>query len=102
MEIAEHVDQMVLFSVTAIPLPVEAVQRRGCASRGLDNFKPAADESLTNCDARPTFLPTGELPVQARRDPSGVRLPASRHHAPQFLQRATTMAPRGADDDFDD
>ncbi|MEO8322440.1 MAG: NYN domain-containing protein, partial [Bradyrhizobium sp.] len=26
-----------------------------------------------------------------------------RHHAPQFLQRATTMAPRGADDEeFDD
>ena len=25
-----------------------------------------------------------------------------RHHAPQFLQRATTMAPRGDDDDFED
>ncbi|MGH6764041.1 MAG: NYN domain-containing protein, partial [Bradyrhizobium sp.] len=25
-----------------------------------------------------------------------------RHHAPQFLHRATTMAPRGDDEDFDD
>jgi len=25
-----------------------------------------------------------------------------RHHAPQFLQRAITTAPRGDDDDFDD
>jgi hypothetical protein len=24
-----------------------------------------------------------------------------RHHAPQFLPRATTMAPRGYDDGFD-
>ncbi|MFL6826683.1 MAG: NYN domain-containing protein, partial [Bradyrhizobium sp.] len=25
-----------------------------------------------------------------------------RHHAPQFLQRATTMVPRGDDEEFED
>src|SRR5205807_294755 len=45
-----------------------------------------------------------ELQSKLGRDPSERPAPREpRHHAPQFLQRATTMAPRGADDEeFDD
>jgi hypothetical protein len=56
-----------------------------------------------------------ELQSKLGRDPSerpaprergergGDRHGEARHHAPQFLQRATTMAPRGAgDEDFDE
>ena len=71
MELAEHVDQIVLFSGDGdFRSLVEAVQRRG---------------------VRVTVIST------ISSEP--------RHHAPQFLQRATTMAPRTAgagDDEFDD
>jgi hypothetical protein len=41
-------------------------------------------------------------PGRSGRDPSERPAPrVPRHHAPQFLQRATTIAPR-ADDDFED
>jgi hypothetical protein len=56
------------------------------------------------CGARPdVFTDLVELKSKIGRDPS--ERPAAREprrHAPQFLQRATTMAPRGNDEDFED
>ena len=44
-----------------------------------------------------------DLKSKIARDPSDRAAPREpRYHAPQFLQRATTTAPRGDDDDFDD
>jgi hypothetical protein len=44
-----------------------------------------------------------ELKSKIGRDPSERPAPREpRHHAPQFLQRAITTAPRGDNDDFDD
>jgi hypothetical protein len=52
------------------------------------------------------FTDLVELQSKLGRDPSERPAPREprepRHHAPQFLQRATTMAPRGADDDFEE
>jgi len=54
------------------------------------------------------FTDLVELQSKLGRDPSERPAPRERgdreprHHAPQFLQRATTVAPRGADDDFDE
>jgi uncharacterized LabA/DUF88 family protein len=75
MELAEHVDQIVLFSGDGdFRSLVEAVQRRGVRVT-----------VVSTISSQPPMI-ADEL----------------RHHAPQFLQRATTMAPRGDDDDFDD
>src|SRR6266581_522102 len=44
-----------------------------------------------------------ELQSKLGRDPSERPAPREpRHHAPQFLHRATTTAPRGDDDEFDE
>ena len=59
-----------------------------------------ADESRRQADA---FTDLVELKSKIAGDPSERPAPReSRYHAPQFLQRATTMAPRGDDDDFED
>jgi hypothetical protein len=67
-----------------------------------------ADELRRQADV---FTDLVELQSKLGRDPSerpaprerGERHGEARHHAPQFLQRATTVAPRGAgDEDFDD
>jgi hypothetical protein len=56
-----------------------------------------ADELRREADV---FTDLVELKSKIARDPSERAAP--RYHAPQFLQRATTTAPRGDDDDFDD
>jgi hypothetical protein len=44
-----------------------------------------------------------EFKSKIGRDPSERPAPREpRYHTPQFLQRATTTAPRDDDDDFDD
>ena len=71
-----------------------------------------ADELRRQADV---FTDLVELQSKLGRDPSerpaprergersGERHGEARHHAPQFLQRATTMAPRaGGDDDFEE
>ena len=59
-----------------------------------------ADELRRQADV---FTDLVELQSKLGRDPSERPAPREpRHHSPQFLQRATTMAPRGADDDFDE
>src|SRR3982750_3604308 len=106
MELAEHVDQIVLFSGDGdFRSLVEAVQRRGgwggTVVSTISSQPPMiADELRRQADV---FTDLMELQSKLGRDPSERPPPREpRHHAPQFLQRATTMAPRGEDDDFDD
>jgi hypothetical protein len=59
-----------------------------------------ADELRRQADV---FTDLVELQSKFGRDPSERPAPREpRHHGPQFLQRATTRAPRGEADDFDD
>ena len=106
MELAEHVDQIVLFSGDGdFRSLVEAVQRRGVRVTVISTISSQppmiADELRRQADV---FTDLVELQSKLGRDPSERPAPREpRHHAPQFLQRATTMAPRGADDDeFED
>jgi uncharacterized LabA/DUF88 family protein len=105
MELAEHVDQIVLFSGDGdFRSLVEAVQRRAVRVTVVSTISSQppmiADELRRQADV---FTDLVELKSKIARDPSERPAPReSRHHAPQFLQRATTMAPRGDDDDFED
>jgi uncharacterized LabA/DUF88 family protein len=108
MELAEHIDQMVLFSGDGdFRSLVEAVQRRGVRVTVISTISSQppmiADELRRQADV---FTDLVELQSKLGRDPSERPAPREprepRHHAPQFLQRATTMAPRGADDDFEE
>src|ERR1035437_9106158 len=102
MELAEHVDQMVLFSGDGDFRSLdEAVQRRGVRVTVVSTISSQppmiADERRRQADV---FTDLVELKSKIGRDPS--ERPALRNHAPQSLQRATTAAPRDDDDDFDD
>ena len=105
MELAEHVDQMVLFSGDGdFRSLVEAVQRRGVRVTVISTISSQppmiADELRRQADV---FTDLVELQSKIGRDPSERPAPREpRIHTPQFLQRATTIAPRGDDDDFDD
>src|ERR1700751_982160 len=107
MELAEHIDQMVLFSGDGdFCSLVEAVQRRGVrvtvVSTVVSQPPMVADDLRRKADV---FTDLVELQSKLGRDPyerPAPREPRERHHAPQFLQRATTMAPRGGDDDFEE
>ena len=105
MELAEHVDQMVLFSGDGdFRSLVEAVQRRGVRVTVVSTISTQppmiADELRRQADV---FTDLVELQSKLGRDPSERPPPREpRHHAPQFLQRATTMAPRGDDEEFED
>src|ERR1700739_2157939 len=106
IELAEHIDQMVLFSGDGdFRSLVEAVQRRGVRVTVISTISSQppmiADELRRQADV---FTDLVELQSNLGRDPSERPAPREpRHHAPQFLQRATTVAPRGgSDEDFDD
>src|SRR6185503_9272723 len=107
MELAPHVDQIVIFSGDGDFRPlVEAVQRRGVRVTVVSTISSQppmiADELRRQADV---FTDLVELQSKLGRDPSERPAPREpRHHSPQFLQRATTttVAARGADDDFDD
>jgi hypothetical protein len=59
-----------------------------------------ADELRRQADV---FTDLVELQSKIGRDPSERPAPREpRNHAPQFLQRVTTVAPGSDDDDFDD
>ncbi len=98
MELAEHVDQIVLFSGDGdFRSLVEAVQRRGVRVTVVSTISSQppmiADELRRQADV---FTDLVELQSKLGRDPSERPAPREpRHHSPQFLQRATTMAPRG-------
>jgi uncharacterized LabA/DUF88 family protein len=110
MELAEHIDQMVLFSGDGdFRSLVEAVQRRGVRVTVISTIASQppmiADELRRQADV---FTDLVELQSKLGRDPSERPAPRdrgdreARHHAPQFLQRATTMAPARGDDDFEE
>src|SRR3984885_10508378 len=105
MELADHVDHIVLFSGDGVFRSlVEAVQRRGVRVTVVSTISSQppiiADELRRQADV---FTDLMELQSKLGRDPSERPAPREpRHHAPQFLHRATTTAPRGDDDDFDD
>jgi len=105
MELAEHVDQIVLFSGDGdFRSLVEAVQRRGVRVTVISTISSQppmiADELRRQADV---FTDLVELQSKLGRDPSERPAPREpRHHAPQFLQRATTLASRGDAEDFDD
>jgi uncharacterized LabA/DUF88 family protein len=94
MELAEHVDQIVLFSGDGdFRSLVEAVQRRGVRVTVVSTISsqpPMIADELRR-----------QLQSKLGRDPSERPPPREpRHHAPQFLQRATTKSPRGENDDL--
>src|SRR5580698_5426614 len=105
MELAEYVDQIMLFSGDGdFRSLVEAVQRRGVRVTVISTISSQppmiADELRRQADV---FTDLVDLQSKLGRDPSERPAPREpRHHAPQFLHRATTMAPRGDDDEFDD
>ncbi len=105
MELAEHIDQMVLFSGDGdFRSLVEAVQRRGVHVTVVSTISSQppliADELRREADV---FTDLVELKSKIARDPSERAAPREpRYHAPQFLQRTTTTAPGDDDDDFDD
>jgi uncharacterized LabA/DUF88 family protein len=105
MELAKHIDQMVLFSGDGdFRSLVEAVQRRGVrvtVVSTISNQPPMiADELRRQADV---FTDLVELKSKIARNPSDrPALREPRYRAPQFAQRATTMAPRGDDDNFND
>jgi uncharacterized LabA/DUF88 family protein len=101
MELAEHVDQIVLFSGDGdFRSLVEAVQRRGVRVTVVSTISSQppmiADELRRQADV---FTDLVDLQSKLGRDPAERPAPREpRHHAPQFLERATTTAPRGEDD----
>ena len=106
LDMSAHLDHVVLFSGDGdFTRLVESVQRRGVRVTVISTIASQppmiADELRRQADV---FIDLAELQSKLGRDPSERPAPREpRHHAPQFLQRATTMAPRGGDeDDFDD
>ena len=110
MELADSIDQMVLFSGDGdFRSLVEAVQRRGVRVTVISTIASQppmiADELRRQADV---FTDLTQLQSKLGRDPSERPAPREprepRQHTPQFLQRATTasMAPRGDDEEFED
>ncbi len=113
MELAEHVDEIVLFSGDGdFRSLVEAVQRRGVRVTVISTISTQppmiADELRRQADH---FVDLVGMRAKIGRDPServerAPREPRPGHeprHTPQFLQRSTTVAPRVADDeDFEE
>ena len=114
MEIAPHIDQMVLFSGDGdFRSLVEAVQRRGVRVIVVSTISTqppmVADELRRQADQ---FVDILELQSKIGRDPAERparepregREPREPRHTPQFLQRSTTAArvEVEADDEFED
>jgi uncharacterized LabA/DUF88 family protein len=113
MELAPHIDHMVLFSGDGdFRSLVESVQRRGVRVTVVSTISTqppmVADELRRQADV---FLDIAELQSKVGRDPSErpAREPreprgAPQQHTPQFLQRAPgpQRAPVGTADDFED
>jgi len=105
MELAESIDQMVLFSGDGdFRSLVEAVQRHGVHVTVVSTISSQppmiADELRRQADV---FTDLVELQSKIGRDPSERPAPREpRNQAPKFIQRATTIAPKSDDEDFDD
>ena len=113
MELAGHIDQMVLFSGDGdFRSLVEAVQRRGVRVVVVSTISTqppmVADELRRQADQ---FIDIIELQGKIGRDPGDRsdrppreprELREPRQHTPQFLQRPAVPQRAGADDDFED
>ena len=105
MGLAEKVDQIVLFSGDGdFRLLVEAIQRRGVHVTVVSTMSSQppmiADELRRQADV---FTDLAELKSKIGRDPRNARALASRAITPRnSCNVATTTAPRGGDNDFDD
>ena len=104
MELAEHVDQIVLFSGDGdFRSLVEAVQRRGVHVTVVSSMSSQppmiADDLRRQADVFTNLI---ELKSKIGRDLSERPMREPRQHAPKFLQRAAAMASKGDDDDLDD
>ena len=105
MELAEHVDQIVLFSGDGdFRSLVEAIQRRGVrvtvVSSIVSQPPMIADELRRQTDV---FIDLMELKSKIARDPLQRPAPRElRQNTPQFLQRPITVQSMGDDDDFED
>jgi uncharacterized LabA/DUF88 family protein len=108
MELAEHIDHMVLFSGDGdFRSLVEAVQRRGVRVTVVSTISSQppmiADELRRQADV---FTDLVQLQSKLGRDPgerTTPREPRERQHTPQFLQRsASTIAPRANEEEYDD
>jgi uncharacterized LabA/DUF88 family protein len=106
MEIAEHIDQMVLFSGDGdFRSLVEAMQRRGVRVTVVSTISTqppmVADELRRQADV---FLDIVELQPKIGRDPSerAPREPREPRHTPQFLQRSASPQRVGGGDDDDE
>jgi uncharacterized LabA/DUF88 family protein len=105
MELAEHIDQMVLFSGDGdFRSLVQAVQRRGVHVTVISTISSQppmiADELRRQADV---FTDLIELQSKLGRDPSERPPPREpRHHTPQSLHRGTSRLPRSGGDDFAD
>ncbi len=101
MELAEHVDQIVLFSGDGdFRSLVEAVQRRGVRVTVVSTISSQppmiADELRRQADV---FTDLIELRAKIGRDPADRPAPREpRHHALQFLERSTALAAHGDDE----
>jgi len=104
MELAEHVDQIVIFSGDGdFRSLVEAVQRRGVRVTVISTISSQppmiADELRRQADV---FTDLVELQSKLGRDPSERPTPREpRHHSPPILQRSTVTAPRRSAGDFE-
>jgi uncharacterized LabA/DUF88 family protein len=101
MEVAEHIDEMVLFSGDGdFRSLVEAVQRRGVRVTVISTMSSRppmiADELRRQADV---FTDLVELKSKIGRDPSERPAPREPRHQ---AQRPTTIPPRGDEDDVDD
>jgi uncharacterized LabA/DUF88 family protein len=104
MEIAEHIDHMVLFSGDGdFRSLVEAVQRRGVRVTVISTVSSQppmiADELRRQADV---FIDIAEMQQKVGRDPAERGPRESRPHTPQFLQRQPVPQRAGGDDDYDD
>jgi uncharacterized LabA/DUF88 family protein len=104
MELAEHVDEMILFSGDGDFRPLlEAVQRRGVRVTVVSSIASQppmiADELRRQADI---FTDLMELRAKVGRDPSERPLPRERSaiRAQQSVQRATGTTRRGDADEF--
>jgi uncharacterized LabA/DUF88 family protein len=100
MELAERVDQIVLFSGDGdFRSLVEAVQRRGVRVTVVSTISSQppiiADELRRQADA---FTDLIELRAKIGRDPAERPAPREPRHTPQFLQRSTALAAHGDDE----
>ena len=105
MELAEHLDEMILFSGDGdFRSLVEAVQRRGVRVTVVSSIAShppmVADELRRQADV---FIDLATLQAKVGRDPSERPAPREpRHHGgPQSKFRTSTTVPQGNDGDFD-